>query len=132
MTYHIIQGDERQIFKINNLTGVMTVDKQIDASDSGTYTLLIAVQDSGVPQLTTWTNLVLIVQDDDGKRNMIIAIAVATVTFALSVAMILTICVIRRRDSMKENEKEMQMKSEKHNFITSWLKYQLSLHQLNC
>lgn len=122
MTYHIIQGDERQIFKINNLTGVMTVDKQIDASDSGTYTLLIAVQDSGVPQLTTWTNLVLIVQDDDGKRNMIIAIAVATVTFALSVAMILTICVIRRRDSMKENEKEMQMKSEKHNFITSWLK----------
>jgi hypothetical protein len=36
--------------------------------------------------------------------------------------MILTICVIRRRDSMKENEKEMQMKSEKHNFITSWLK----------
>ncbi|VDI14455.1 protocadherin delta 1 [Mytilus galloprovincialis] len=121
LTYHIMQGDRRGIFRMNNLTGAMIVDKHIDESDAGTYTVLIAVQDNGIPQQTTWTNLILIIQDDNGRQNMIIAIAVATVTFALSVAMILTIFVIRRRDVMRKKQKELEVKSDKQNFVAGWL-----------
>lgn len=122
LTFHIMQGDKRRIFRMNNLTGAIMVDKVINEDDTGTYTLLIAVQDNGIPQLTAWSSLVLIIQGDDGQKNMIIAIAVATVTFALSAAMILTIFVIRRRDSLKDKEKALQVSSEKQKNVIGWLK----------
>lgn len=122
LTFHIMQGDRRRIFRMNNLTGAITVDKVMNEDDAGTYTLLIAVQDNGIPQQTAWGSLVLIVQDDDGRKNMIIAIAVATVTFALSAAMLLTIFVIKRRDSLKIKEKDYYEKSEKQKNVIGWLK----------
>lgn len=120
LTYHIIQGDQFGHFHLDNKTGRMVLKELFGPDDYGTYILLIAVQDGGIPQRTSWTNLELTVSSDEGKQNMLIAITVCAVTAILSASMIVVICIIRKRDALKENQ--LKIDPQKTSFIHDWLR----------
>ncbi|KAK3100073.1 hypothetical protein FSP39_014307 [Pinctada imbricata] len=110
------------MFKIDNKTGQITLVKSLTDDDSGTYTLVLAVQDGGVPQRTTWTNLVVVVGDKADAKNLIIVISVCSVTLFISIGLIITICIIRRHDNKNCNERRVHFEKGDKNLCWKWLK----------
>ena len=121
LSYTIKKGNEGGLFRMENRTGVITLEQPLGKDLVGTYTLLVAVQDSGIPSQTTWSNLVVIVASDDRNSNLIIAIAVGAVTATLSAAMVIIIFVIRRQDAQKSKQNQDQIREHKKWFIVQWL-----------
>lgn len=124
VTYAIESGDTQDLFFMNGMTGELILARRIQASEAKTYSLVVAVQDSGrAIQMTTRSslNVVITVSNESsilsqvGKVNHNIAIVVTLicVTFALALAVVATICIIRRID--RERKQHTLAKGEEHN-----------------
>nr|XP_034300628.1 LOW QUALITY PROTEIN: protocadherin-11 X-linked [Crassostrea gigas] len=111
LTYSIIQGNVVKLFSIDNQTGVIRLERVPVEEEAGTYNLVIAVTDSGVPSKTNWTHLVIIVGEKSNSQNLIIVIVVCSVTMVISLALIMIICIIRKRDNEKYKDKGNQFKT---------------------
>ena len=122
LIYSIIQGNVNSMFRIQNKTGQITLQKDLVEKDAGTYTLVLAVQDGGVPQRATWTNLVIVIGQQADSKNLIIVIAVCSVTLFISFALIVTICIVRRHDNQEIQERRVHFENQNKNFFMEWLK----------
>lgn len=111
LTYSIIQGNVVKLFSIDNQTGVIRLERVPVEEEAGTYNLVIAVTDSGVPSKTNWTHLIIIVGEKSNSQNLIIVIVVCSVTMVISLALIMIICIIRKRDIEKYKDKGNQFKT---------------------
>ncbi|XP_061163902.1 protocadherin-11 X-linked-like [Saccostrea echinata] len=117
LTYQIIQGNINNLFSIDNRTGVIRVERSPTEEEAGTYNLVMAVTDSGDPSKTNWTHLVVIVGEKSNSQNLIIVIVVCSITMVISLALILIICIIRKRDIKKYKDKGNQFKTPHKSFL---------------
>ncbi|XP_028397675.1 protocadherin Fat 4-like [Dendronephthya gigantea] len=75
ITYEIISGDQKAVFRINESTGQISVAKNLDHEVQSSYTLNITASDNGIPSLSSWTiALISIIDVNDNvpefqKRN---------------------------------------------------------------
>ncbi|XP_060065173.1 protocadherin beta-15-like [Ylistrum balloti] len=120
LSYLVMKGASG-LFHVDNRTGVVSLRQDITENHIGTYTVLLAIQDSGTPSQTTWSNLVIIVSNPDANKNVIIVIAVISVTVTLSLGMIIMICLIRRQDSKNFDKGDSKMTDHKKKFVLDWL-----------
>ncbi|KAK3578313.1 hypothetical protein CHS0354_004222 [Potamilus streckersoni] len=115
LLYNIQRGDVKGLFSIDVDSGILTVGKPMNIHDVDTYRLSIAVQDKGDNPLTGIATLIIVVahsndtaalplREEEGQQNILIVIILVLVTVILSVAIIITICVIRRIDRGNRNE----------------------------
>lgn len=63
ITYTISGGNSQEFFKINSLTGALSLQKPLDYEDTNQYTLKIRAQDSGSPPKTNSTTVNIRVED---------------------------------------------------------------------
>ncbi|XP_029644517.1 putative protocadherin beta-18 [Octopus sinensis] len=115
LSYEIIGGNERNLFKINPYSGVLSFTRPIYQSDAGFYSLQFMAKDSGSPILSTVTNLSLTlttsnktttvltpVHSMSAKKihiNLMIVLLVAAVIFSITLVVSLTICIVRKNNS---------------------------------
>ncbi|OWF47638.1 protocadherin beta-16-like [Mizuhopecten yessoensis] len=121
LSYVVMKGAS-SLFNVNNRTGVVSLGQDLKEDHLGTYTILLAIQDSGTPSQTTWSNLVIIVSNPDANKNVIIVIAVISVTVTLSLSMIIMICLIRRQDGKKFDKGDGKLSDHKKKFVLDWLR----------
>lgn len=117
LTYSIIQGNLLKLFSIDNQTGIIRLERTPTLEEAGTYNLVIAVMDAGIPSKTNWTHLVVIVGEKSNSQNLIIVIVVCSVTMVISLALILIICIIRKRDIERFKEKGNQFHTPHKSFF---------------
>ncbi|KAL3879715.1 hypothetical protein ACJMK2_032001 [Sinanodonta woodiana] len=113
--YFVQKGDVKGLFSMDVDSGILTVRKPMNIHDVDTYKLTISVQDNGDNPLTGIATLIIVVahsndtaalpiKEEEGQQNILIVIILILVTVILSVAIIITICVIRRIDRGNRNE----------------------------
>ncbi|XP_033743249.1 LOW QUALITY PROTEIN: protocadherin alpha-10-like [Pecten maximus] len=120
LSYVVMKGGS-SLFHVDNKTGVVSLGQDLTEGQIGTYAILLAVQDSGNPSQTTWSDLVIIVSNPDANKNVIIVIAVISVTVTLSLGMIIMICLIRRQDSRTFDNGDGKLTDHKKKFVLDWL-----------
>lgn len=114
LSYHIHQGNKNNLFVLNADNGNLAVSRGMRLYDADSYKLVLAVSDNGDPVKTSWANLNVIVtisndttldflDDERSQQNLLIVITLAVVTAVLSVAIIITICIIKRIDKGKHH-----------------------------
>lgn len=113
--FNIIEGNSENLFKIDTYSGEIFLARKIHLYEIKIYDLLLTATDQGSTQQKTsrqlfsihikFINSTAVAQkiSDNEPQNLIIAIVIAIVTFVLSLAIIITICVIRRADVKKHN-----------------------------
>lgn len=121
LTYHIIQGNLNNLFSIDNETGVIRLERSPTEDEAGTYNLVMAVSDSGDPSKANWSHLVITVGEKSNSQNLIIVIVVCSVTMVISLALILIICIIRKRDLKKYQHKEKHFKTSHKSLLRKCL-----------
>ncbi|XP_029644839.2 protocadherin beta-15 [Octopus sinensis] len=99
LKYEIVSGNERQLFKLDLFTGVLSYSRTVYQNDVGSYVLEFVVKDSGTPVLSATTSLLLKLTIDKKiypmSLTLIIIIAVACVVVSLVVIVSLTICIFK-------------------------------------
>ena len=124
MTYSIEGGDTKDMFLMNGINGELILTRRLQAHDVDTYHLRVSVQDSGhVVQMTTIANLNVVITlsnssglfTSGGKadHNVAIVVTLVCVTLALALAVMATICIIRRID--RERKHHTSTKAEEQN-----------------
>lgn len=123
--FNIIEGNQENLFKIDTYSGEIFLARKIHIYEIRIYDLLLTATDQGSVQQKTsrqlfsihikFVNTTAVAQKivEDEPQNLIIAIVIAIVTFVLSVAIIITICVIRRADVKKHNYRAKNMEEMK-------------------
>ncbi|XP_052828549.1 protocadherin gamma-B6 [Octopus bimaculoides] len=71
LRYEILGGNDKQLFKVNHYTGVLSFSRTVYQNDAGSYNLKLAVKDNGTPVLsaTTTLSLTLTVSNTTAKIN---------------------------------------------------------------
>ncbi|CAI9733499.1 protocadherin beta-15-like isoform X2 [Octopus vulgaris] len=99
LKYEIVSGNERQLFKLDLFTGVLSYSRTVYQNDVRSYVLEFVVKDSGTPILSATTSLLLKLTIDKKiypmSLTLIIIIAVACVVVSLVVIVSLTICIFK-------------------------------------
>ena len=111
LKYEIIKGNDKQMFSMNQYTGLLGFNRHLSPENAGTYQLDIVVKDSGSPVLSATTTLFLtltisnktsqmlnVVELKSEKKihfNLVIIITVIAVTIAVFITASLSICIIR-------------------------------------
>ena len=111
LKYEIIKGNDKQIFSMNQYTGLLGFNQQLNPENAGTYQLDIVVKDSGSPVLSATTTLFLTLtisnrtsqmlnvieleSEEKVHLNLVIIITVIAVTIAVFITASLSICIIR-------------------------------------
>ena len=111
LKYEIIKGNDKQMFSMNQYTGLLGFNRQLSPENAGTYQLDIVVKDSGSPVLSTTTtlfltltisnktsqmlNVVELKSEEKVHLNLVIIITVIAVTIAVFITASLSICIIR-------------------------------------
>ncbi|XP_076447116.1 protocadherin-11 X-linked-like [Babylonia areolata] len=126
MTYGLESGDVRDIFLMNGINGELILTRRLDSRDVGTYHLRVSVQDSGrVVQKTAVASLDVVIGSSNSSggglfspggqsdHNVAIVITLVCVTLALALAVLATICIIRRID--RERKHHTSTKAEEQN-----------------
>ncbi|XP_041357968.1 protocadherin-17-like isoform X2 [Gigantopelta aegis] len=109
LTFTIEQGNEKNLFFLNLISGEMIVAKELTSDNMGVYNLVVAAHDSGKPQHTTYSRLNVIVSrgnntelvagtSEDSQQYIVIVISLICVTIILCVAVFITICIIKKAD----------------------------------
>ena len=123
--FNIIEGNQENLFKIDTYSGEIFLARKIHLYEIRIYDLLLTATDQGTVQQKTsrqlcsihikFVNTTAIAQkiSENEPQNLIIAIVIAIVTFVLSLAIIITICVIRRADIKKHNYPAKSMEEMK-------------------
>ncbi|XP_036355028.1 protocadherin 18-like isoform X1 [Octopus sinensis] len=111
LKYEILDGNTKQLFKVNPYTGVMSFSRTVYQNDAGSYKLLLAVKDNGTPVLSSTTTLSLTLtvsnktstklnsahlpSDNTVDATMLIIIVVAAVIVSIVVVVSVTLCIVR-------------------------------------
>ena len=111
LKYEIIRGNDKQMFSMNQYTGLLGFNRQLSPENAGSYQLDIVVKDSGSPVLSATTTLILtltisnktsqmlnvveIESEEKVHLNLVIIITVIAVTIAVFITASLSICIIR-------------------------------------
>ena len=120
VTYVTRDRNYSHIFQLNTLSGRLILMKQLTTAEIGKYTLSIIAQDKGTPPRTSERTMTIIVtsqpmpegsSETDDHKYFLIAIAISCVTVVIAVVIILTICLIKRADRLRQKYHEQQ-KSE--------------------
>eukprot|EP00106_Octopus_bimaculoides_P009163 XP_014776605.1 PREDICTED: protocadherin-19-like [Octopus bimaculoides] len=118
LRYEILGGNDKQLFKVNHYTGVLSFSRTVYQNDAGSYNLKLAVKDNGTPVLsaTTTLSLTLTVSNTTAKMyisedtesdnrihiNLMIIIVVAAVIVSVAIVVSVIVCVVHKRNQ-KEN-----------------------------
>ncbi|XP_033743705.1 LOW QUALITY PROTEIN: protocadherin-11 X-linked-like [Pecten maximus] len=112
VNFIIISGDDNGLFKIDQYSRD-SINKKIKLYEIKIYTLDISLEDNGMPRQSSRHYINIQVQFVNStviseevvvtSGNILIAIAIACITFVLSTAIIISICIIRRIDMKKRN-----------------------------
>lgn len=121
--FAIVQGNDRGLLFLNTVSGELGLAKRLNIYDVGSYNLVILARDEGEVYLESIrdVNIVFSVangtasyfQEDEGKANIAIVIALVCITSVLAVAVLVTICIIRRID--RERKHHASAKCEEEN-----------------
>ena len=111
LKYQIISGNDKQMFSMNQYTGLLGFNRQLSPENAGSYQLDIVVKDSGSPVLSATTtlflsltisnntlqilNVVELESEEKVHLNLVIIITVIAVTIAVFITASLSICIIR-------------------------------------
>ena len=111
LKYEIIRGNEKQMFSMNQYTGLLGFNRQLSPENAGSYQLDIVVKDSGSPALSATTalfltltisnktsqmlNVIELESEEKVHLNLVIIITVIAVTIAVFITASLSICIIR-------------------------------------
>lgn len=112
VSYTILDQNRTSLFYIESENGVGNIKlrRVPDASESLEYSLKIKAEDNGVPrQYTIHTLTIAFIADgveDTGRQNFLIAVSLSCVTVVLSIAIVLTIYLIRRHDRLRSKASE--------------------------
>lgn len=129
LKYELSNSYEKQLFHINEFTGLLSFGREPTQTDSGFYNLQFVVKDSGDPVLSATTNLNIrlivsnktfekmnAVQVDPNDRiHMYLLIFIVLVAILASVIITapISICVIRCNDQNNPKRKRMHNPSNK-------------------
>ncbi|XP_060067654.1 protocadherin gamma-A4-like [Ylistrum balloti] len=122
VTYFMKDKNFSHIFKLNNLSGRIILDKALSQADARKYTFGIIAQDKGTPPRINEIAMSIVVTtqklgDDvtppeEHRQYFLIAVAISCVTAVIAVVIILTICLIKRADRIKQKYSESKDHSD--------------------
>ena len=124
--FELVTGNEDDILSIGKTSGKIYLKRPYEAKSTNMKTLTVRVSDNGKPSLnTTQTfNLVMkyvesnavssLISGTSGNKNVIISIAVVSMTLIISGALIAIICVLRRSEQIR---KKFIAEHEKQKYI---------------
>ena len=111
LKYEIIRGNSKQIFNINQYTGLLSSTHVLSQQDAGSYELEFLVKDSGSPVLSARTTVYLTLTVSNKTSEMLNAVnikkdnkihltsAIIIVSVAVTIAVIITasisVCILR-------------------------------------
>ena len=111
LKYEIIRGNSKQIFSINQYTGLLSSTHVLSQQDAGSYELEFLVKDSGSPVLSARTTVYLTLTVSNKTSEMLNAVnikkdnkihltsAIIIVSVAVTIAVIITasisVCILR-------------------------------------
>ena len=111
LKYEIIRGNSKQIFTINQYTGLLSSTHVLSQQDAGSYELEFLVKDSGSPVLSARTTVYLTLTVSNKTSEMLNAVnikkdnkihltsAIIIVSVAVTIAVIITasisVCILR-------------------------------------
>ena len=105
LKYEIIRGNSKQIFTINQYTGLLSSTHVLSQQDAGSYELEFLVKDSSSPVLSAKTTLYLTLTVSNKTSEMLNAVnkihltsAIIIVSIAVTIAVIITasisVCIL--------------------------------------
>ncbi|GAB1604338.1 protocadherin beta-15-like isoform X1 [Argonauta hians] len=113
LRYDIFGGNDKQLFKVNPYTGVLSFSRTVYQNDAGSYNLVLAVKDNGTPVLSATTTLSLSLtvsnttarmytaEDTESDNrihiNLMIIIVVAAVIVSVSIVVSIIVCAVHKR-----------------------------------
>lgn len=111
ITFELLTGDTKDLFIINNYTGLLSFSREAKPEDAGTYELEFVAKDNGTPVLSATTTVILtltvsnktaemlnsvqIQSSNFLHTNLLITIILITVTVILVIAACISIFVIQ-------------------------------------
>ena len=114
LKYEIIRGNDKQIFSMNQYTGLLSFNRVLSQQDAGSYELVFVVKDSGSPVLSATTSMfftltvsnktsemlgaVHTLTEDKVDLTSVIIITVVAVTVAVIITASISVCIIRCND----------------------------------
>jgi hypothetical protein len=114
VTYFFKEKTYSNMFQINSLSGRITIVRPLSIHEAGRYSITITAQDDGTPPMISeqMINILVTTQSlghsistevaEDGRQYFLIVIAISCVTVVIAVVIILTICLIKRADRIRE------------------------------
>ncbi|XP_036365177.1 protocadherin beta-15-like [Octopus sinensis] len=128
LRYEIVSGNERQLFKLDSFTGVLSYSRTVYQNDAGSYELEFVVKDSGTPVLSATTSVSLTLSvsnktspmftavhlpsDNTIDATLLIIIVVAAVIVSIAIVVSITLCIVRcnnvRNSSSERTAEEKQ------------------------
>lgn len=122
VTYFMKDKNFSHIFKLNNLSGRIVLDKGLTVADARKYTFGIIAQDKGTPPRINEIAMSIVVttqglgedvpQPEEHRQYFLIAVAISCVTAVIAIVIILTICLIKRADRIKQKYSESKDNSD--------------------
>lgn len=140
VTYVTRERNYSHLFQLNSLSGRLILMRQLTNAEVGKYKLSIIAQDKGTPPRTSERAMTIIVTTQpildevsapDDHKYFLIAIAISCVTLVIAVVIILTICLIKRADRLRQKYHEQQ-KSEPYCGISAQRFHGNTLDSLHC
>ncbi|GAB1604337.1 protocadherin alpha-6-like [Argonauta hians] len=114
LRYDIFGGNNKQLFKVNPYTGVLSFSRTVYQNDAGSYNLVLAVKDNGTPVLSATTTLSLSLtvsnttarmytaEDTESDNrihiNLMIIIVVAAVIVSVAIVVSVIVCAVHKRN----------------------------------
>lgn len=122
LKYDLIAGNDKQLFTINQYTGLLSFTRVVNQQDAGPYDLEFMVKDSGTPVLSATTtmflkltvsnkttemlNAVNILPDDKIQLYLVIVIVLVSVTVSVPITAVVSISIIRYNDHGRTADRE--------------------------
>ncbi|KAL3880766.1 hypothetical protein ACJMK2_032981, partial [Sinanodonta woodiana] len=108
LSYHIIAKNDTDIFSLSSNTGALRIMRNLKPSDYSEYRLTIYSEDYGDQPLSTNETMYIIISTAsetseimESSHNFVIAVTIGCVTAILSMIIVITIFIIKRRDKLK-------------------------------
>lgn len=122
VTYFMKDKNFSHIFRLNNLSGRIVLDKALSVTDARKYTFGIIAQDKGTPPKINEIAMSIVVTTqttgeppkgpEANREYFLIAVAISCVTAVIAIVIILTICLIKRADRIKQKYTESKDHSD--------------------
>ena len=132
--FDISSGDPERLFSINRFNGALALARAVTAKDIKTFKLTITVSDGGDPPKVDSQDMFVkvngsiaaLTEASSGSisQNILIVIILIGVTIVLALAILATICLIRKIDRQRRMNRASQKLSEDK-------MYQLTVAQTN-